>query len=227
MRKTKVLAFLILLLGAQVALAQSENQLNIGAKWGANFNQISQSGSHMGGNVGGFVLFNLSDKLGLQGELLYNVLGATKNPFTRSTVNGDVQYVDRSWTVHNAEIPVLVKFNLGAGDDMLKPKLVGGFSYAYTAAVIERRDQVFTNTDINSAVRRSGDFENIGAEFEAHQFAAFFGVSLDYTMNSGKIFMTEVRYRRGLNDINNFGVFEQYGDAWPNTISINFGLSIF
>lgn len=223
MRKTNVLAF-FLLLAAQVTLAQSENSLNIGAKGGANFNQISQSGAHMGGNVGGFVLFNFSDKLGLQSELLYNVLGATKDPFTRQTPNGGIQYVDRSWTVHNAEIPVLIKFNLGAADDMIKPKLVAGASYAYTAAVIERRDQVFSFPDGN--VRRSGDYENIGAEFELHQFAAFFGISVDYTMNSGKIFMTEVRYRRGLNDINNFGVFEQYGDAWPNTISINFGLSI-
>ena len=215
---------------ASMAMAQSENALNVGAKMGANFGQISGSGNHMGGNVGAFVLFNFSDKIGLQGELLYNVIGGAKDPYTRVSADGldelltSITFTDRSITFHNAEIPVFVKYNLGTGDDIIKPKFFAGASYAYTAAAIERRDQIF-DFATTGEIRRSGDYENVGAEFEQHQFAAVVGISLDYILASNKIFTTEIRYRRGLNDLSNYGVLQQFGDSWLNTISISFGYS--
>jgi hypothetical protein len=229
MKKSSLL--ILAILAASVSLFAQESELNIGAKMGANLNQFSQTGVHTGLNIGGFALYNLSEKLGVQGDLTYNAIGAIKNDYflTSTNPNQTLQYVDRSVTSHNAELAAVLKYNLGSSADVLKPKVFIGAAYGYAVAVFEKHDLVATTyIDGGMLQSRSGSsYENVGDTYEAHQFAGIFGVSFDYLLSNGKIFTTEVRYRRGLNDLSNYPGNVGVGDAWANTISINFGLSIY
>jgi hypothetical protein len=226
MKKYSLLILSFLIINVSAVMAQAENKLNIGAKMGVNFNQLSQTGMHMGANAGGFVLFNVIDKLGIQGELAYNQIGGI-NPSNKSTIVGGITAtaVRRSVSFHNVEIAAVAKYNLGSSEDAFKPKVFGGFSYGYAAAAFEKRDLIFTQGGLSA---NSGyDYENVGDTYEQHHFAALFGFAIDYTLSTGKIFSTEIRYRRGLNDLANYGALPSSGDAWANTISINFAYSIF
>ncbi|MFY0687614.1 MAG: outer membrane beta-barrel protein [Cyclobacteriaceae bacterium] len=230
MKKYSLLILTFVTFGLTSVMAQSENALNIGAKVGGNLNQLSQSGLHTGVNGGAFVLFNLSDLLGIQGELGYNQNGGLRNDYSLDVASPPyLSFTNRSITFHAVRLGAGLKVNLGSGDDALKPKVHVGGSYAYNTAVFEKRDLI-TSTPITGGTleaRAEADYENVGSEFEAHQFGGFLGIALDYSLSNGKIFSTEVRYERIFNELHVGYPAAKSGEAFANTISINFAYSIF
>jgi hypothetical protein len=152
--------------------------------------------------------------------------GSGREDFTRSfsEIEGNVtsiRYMNRAVSLQSAEVPLLAIIKLGSIEGSIKPKVLIGGSYGYCFAAWEWHDKQFYFEDgtVGIAGRR---VENVLSEYEQHQFDAIGGFGLDFNLSNGKLFIVDVRYNYGLNDINLFKSPYVGGAVYQNTLSFNF-----
>jgi hypothetical protein len=198
-----------------------------GLKAGTTLNQFNHAGLTIGFNGGGFAKYSLGELFDVQAELLYMTQGSSRDDYTRdlSDLGGDVtseRYINRAVVFQNIVIPVMGIYKLGSVEGAIRPKVMAGLSAGYCAAAFERRDVIITLSDGTSGISGS-DVENVGSDYQQFQFAGFAGFGVDFNLSNGKIFMYEVRYSTGLNDLNLFKTPDVGGAIYQNTLSINLG----
>lgn len=219
------------------AFAQDDGATTIGIraglKVGANFNQFNQPGTTIGFNGGIFAAYSPINALELQLEVLYMQQGGAREAYFQDLSNLDgtvvgINYFNRYVTFHNLEVPVIVRATLPSlSGETITPRLLIGFAYGFALGAMEYNDKHYF--DKNGQVTPvSNQRTNVGANYEQHQFGIIAGFAVDYTLG-GKIFTTEVRYRRGINELNliNYSILEHSGQLYSSTLSINFAISLF
>ncbi len=212
-------------------------KLAVGVKTGVNFNQMDSHALTLGFTGGGYANYAVLDFLDVQLELLYNQQGGTRQDYFQnfSPLDGDligISYYHRSVELHNLEIPVIARATLPelAGGSVT-PKVLFGLAYGFTLGAFEVSDQYWhfrQNSPSTLVVPVSNQRENVGANYEQHQFGLIAGMGVDFNVGD-RTLSTEIRYRRGLNEVNiiNFVIPEQGGQLYTSTLSINFALSLF
>ncbi len=234
-----------LLLCSQLALAQDDgdfaetDDLDYGVKFGANLNQFNQPGTVFGGNVGGFVRYNLNDLISFQGELIYTLLGGARADFARdltdipgpglessssSSLDLPVWVIvnqNRQTYLHTVSVPLSAKFT-PFGITAVTPYLLAGGSFDYFFAAIESRDQIFY-FDNGNQVLLSDRTENVLGEMPDFQGSAHIGAGFDFYQEGG-IYSIEFRYSRGFMNLNESvtAIADLTEDLYQSTISINF-----
>lgn len=219
-----------LILGAfllnQQAVAQDEevetNFLDFGLKFGGNFNQFSQPGIILGGNIGGYARLNLIDLVSVQGELLYDFQGGGRHDFEAQGAT----FQNRSLQLHTVSLPISAKITPFIKESVTPYFLVGG-SIEYVAAAFESRDIVFDGGGIltRQNANVSDDLDDIQAGF--HVAAGF-----DFYPQSGRNMGVELRWRQSLMDLNSgrdeFGntLRPLYSTLYSSTLSVNFYASL-
>jgi hypothetical protein len=220
--------FVPLLFLSQLSFAQDLDQgLRFGAKAGANLNQFTQPGTIIDFNVGAMLGIQFSEIIGIRAELLYSGLGGGLENFTRdlSDIGGTVSsvtYLNRSVYMKNVELPVMLTFMLGS-EGVVRPKILLGGSYAFMAATWEHNDKLYQFSNGMTGFY-SNTVENITGQIQPHQFSVQGGISMEFDLG-GKIFVHELRYRKGVNNVNVLrGIPGTGGELLPSTISLSFGL---
>lgn len=210
-----------------------QGEIRAGAKLGANFNQFNQPGTSIGVMAGAFGNYEVLDYLKVQLEVLYMQQGGARINNTRDLgdIGGNISsisYYNRYVVFNNVEVPLLIKATLpDFKGEAVTPYLLLGGAYGFNAGAIEYHDRlyVFTNGDI---VPISNLSENVGANYSQHQFGIIGGIGMDFNLGE-KTFTTEIRYRKGVNEISNidYSIIGQAEKIYTSSLSINFGLSIF
>ncbi|SNZ00129.1 outer membrane beta-barrel protein [Flagellimonas pacifica] len=234
--KTKLCGSLLVLCMAfsfTDSMAQSSGsageEIAIGAKVGANFNQFSRPGTTLGGSVGGYVRYAALDFLEVQGELLYSRIGGGRRDFSRTTIAEDILYTNRDVRLHTIELPISARLGLPElNGGAVVPKLIVGGGYAYNFAAFEKRDAIFQFANGANGLIPDLD-ENVGSDYAKHIFSAHVGIALDYNLPNGKMLTMEFKYRRGLNDVNKIktNVIELTDRLYPSGFNINFSYRIY
>ncbi|WOK05780.1 outer membrane beta-barrel protein [Imperialibacter roseus] len=228
------LIFLLCGLWVHDASAQDDglsafSPLRYGAKVGANLNQFSQTGMVIDVNGGAVVSYQVSDLIGIRGELLYMGIGGglSDRVIDLSAFEGNilsVTYENRSRSIKNVELPVMAAISIPTNGSSVSPKFLIGASYGYSIASFESRDLNFTMADGSLAPPVSNTVENVSSSTQSHQFAMHGGFALEYGLGNGSSFYQEIRYRYGLDNINiDRGRPGLGGELIPSTISLNFG----
>ena len=212
--------------GGSDTRAPSDKPFRWGIKAGTTLNQFNQSGLTIGFNGGGFAKYYLIPLLDVQAELLYMMQGSGRDDYTRylSAVGGNVYsitYMNRAVSFQSVEVPVLAVIKLGSVEGMVRAKALIGASYGYCFAAFERHDKLYEFTNGTEGIV-GDELENVGGEYEQHQFDAIAGFGLDFNLSNGKLFIFDVRYNYGLNDVNLFKSSYVGGALYQNTLSINF-----
>jgi hypothetical protein len=207
--------------------APSDAPFRWGIKAGTTLNQFNQSGLTIGFNGGAFAKVALTPLLDVQAELLYMMQGSGRDDYTRSLsgIEGNVysvRYLNRAVSFMSAELALLGIIKLGSIEGMVTPKVLLGGSYGYCFAAFEHHDKIYTFTDGTEGIV-GHQVENVGADYEQHQFDAIGGFGFDFNLSNGKLFTVDARYSYGLNDLNLFKSPYLGGALYQNTLSINFG----
>lgn len=224
-------------------------QIKVGAKVGANINQFNQPGTVFGFTGGAFGKYQVLDFLDARVEILYNQQGGARQDYLKNYtyIEGNIDYIrytNRYVNLHNLEIPVIAELHHPSfEDEVISPRLLLGFAYGLNLGATERHDKTYYFSDgPTSQIMISDQKENVGANYKASQWGFIAGFGID--MQAGEQTCTfEFRYRRGLNQINNFrfGVSDYYdpytgafipgnigqeGDLYPSSLTVAFGMTI-
>ncbi len=223
----------------------AQAQFKVGVKVGANINQFSQPGTVFGFTGGAFGKYQVLDFLDVRAEILYNQQGGARQDYYRdySFVEGNVQgiyYTNRYVNLHNLEIPLLLELHHPSfEDEIISPRLLLGFAYGFNVGAMEHHDKTYyfnANESPTSQIMISDQTENVGANYQNHQWGFIAGFGID--MKAGEQTCTfEVRYRGGINQINNFrfgvppqnglpGTIGQEGDLYTSSLSVAFGMTL-
>jgi len=216
-----------------------------GAKVGVNFNQFSQPLTTVGGSAGGFVRYQVSDFLQVQGELIYSLEGGGRMDYSRnfnlnpgsgsgsgSSFDGPidfVQYVNRSILLHVVEVPISARFTLPElNGGAIVPRLIVGVSYSYNFAAIEDNDKLFNFVDGTRGLV-SNTTENVSGDYFQHNFSVHAGIAIDFNLADAKVFTMEFKYRRGFSNLNQVEtiITELTDKLYSSGFSINFSYVIF
>lgn len=125
----------------------SYSQVHIGAKAGVNMNKIDgknfNSNFDLGYQLGGFVYYDFTDFVGIQGELLFNQTN-TKITDDYKDIFKDAFKKDK--TLNYISVPVLVRLNTGG-----LITVVAGPQFSFLASgnqsVLENSKKLFKKTD--------------------------------------------------------------------------------
>lgn len=210
--------------------------LTVGAKVGANFNQFSQPGTTIGGSLGGYARYSgLLEFLEVQGEFVYSLKGGGRREFTRASSSflpgglvNSIQYINRDIRLHTLEIPISARLTLPElKGGAIVPKLILGGSYAVNLGAYEKSDAIYYFDNGNSGLV-SGTRENVKGDYFPHHYSAHAGIALDFNLQNSKTFTMELKYRKGLNNINKVSttITELTDRLYSSGFSINFSYRI-
>ncbi len=215
----------------------------VGAKAGGSFNQFSQPGTTLAGNIGGFVRFQALPFLQVEGGIYYAGTGGGRHDLPRdlsllsdqSSERGEfegpigsLEYWNRNVNIQTAQIPLSVRLNLPAGESPIQPSFIAGGSYAHIFYAEETRDSYFTFTD-GSRIVLSDTKENVTSDYNTFNVAIHGGFGLDFTLENGRVFGLEFLYSQGITDLNEIqlGQPENIEKLRTRSLSINVSYSIF
>lgn len=219
-------------------------QIAVGAKVGANLNQFNQPGTIFGFTGGGFAKYKALPFADVKVEVLYNQQGGARQDYTRSYANiggnvSSVNYSNRSVVLHNLEIPLLAELSHPSfSDEIISPRLLIGAAYGMNLSANEQHDKRynFVNSTVPYA-NTSDERENVSSNYTQNQWGLIGGFAIDFT--SGEQTCTlEVRYRKGINQLNNLnqvvppldnlpGTVGQEGDLYTSSLTISFAMTLF
>ncbi|MGD1895185.1 MAG: porin family protein [Cyclobacteriaceae bacterium] len=208
----------------------TEGGLTYGPKIGltsSGFYEGIISGRQHTGNVtgvaaGGFVSYPIVDQLSVSAELLYMQQGGTRMELKESIVDGSLITTTGNVTLHNVEFPVLLKAGLPLG--WIKPQLIVGGSVGYNFAAMQRQDVTF---EVGETRATGSGTNNVRSEFQSMQYGALVGLGAEVPTES-VLLIFDVRYRYGINPINNGydpnNLLESANDIRSNSFMFSIGI---
>ncbi len=210
--------------------------LIVGAKLGPSLNQFSQPGSFIGFNVGAFAKYPLLDFLHARIEVLYSLQGGKIENYVNNYDENLIYFPNLSTVTHinpyvtfsTVEVPLLLELGLPElKGGAIEPKLILGGSYGFAFSAYEHYTKQFTFTDgttVNSAYQR----DNVGSHYYQHTYSLIAGMGINYHLGK-RTFSTEIRYRQGLNQLNqvNYAIPSIGGHLYSSSLTFNFGMTLF
>jgi hypothetical protein len=233
-------------------------QVIVGAKVGANLNQFSQPGTTVGVNAGAYVAYQATPFLNVRFEPHYSQEGGARPDYSRDYSDisdniANVHFINPSVLFHNVQVPLLLEFTLPEfSEETIRPKLILGGSYGFMASAVEthtKRYEFIESSGSSSSLDPLADEppamidvayqrENVTDNYARNQWSLWFGMGLDFEAGD-RSFSFDVRYRRGLNDLNNLrfaspgnstgtiGTPGTGGQLFSSSLSFNFAVSVF
>lgn len=188
------------------ATAQTEEEqsgFQFGAKAGVTISTFSNAQPHTGYNmgftIGGFAIYPLNTELSFQAELNYFQQGGSLLTYKDETRFGapynffTVNQTDSRITLHNIEIPILVRYKLPIAD--LPVRVYAGPSLAYTLGATDNFER--TGYTATSLIVTATGSENVKSSYEAFQVGASAGLGF-YIPFGEKTIVIDARYRYGI-----------------------------
>lgn len=230
------------------ASAQDETEtftrpLKIGVKIGGNLSQLSQPGSVIGANAGGFVRYDVIPFLQVEGGIQYSLTGGGRRDLNRDLslfIDGDLvfdlegpivelQYLNRQVYLHAIEAPFSVRItHPELADASIQPRLIAGASYSYIYGAVESRDVLFGFEDGTSTILSDQD-EIVSEDYFNSNFQIHGGMGVDFNLPNNQTFSMEFIYKHGLTDLNDIqnGQPENIQSMYSRGFHFNFFYSIF
>lgn len=194
---------------AAVSIAAPDTEtdpFSTGAKAGYNLNQFAHSGVTSGMQIGSFARYIipsfLAGRLSAQGELLYDLQGGIRQSYIRDLDGQSIDYIaynSRSTRLHTVSVPLSLRYCINTSSVKLNLILGGGFEYVFYAT--EVRDITY-HFKSGSSVLLSDRKSNVSDDLGKIQGSVHVGVAFDLVSEDGKVITYEMRYRKGIADIN-------------------------
>lgn len=175
--------------------------------------------------VGGFVNYPITDMFTASAELLYMQQGGTRVELKESILGGNT-ILTGNVTLHNIEIPILIRAGLPGLLPGFKPELIFGPSFGFNIAARQSQDYTFFVEDF--PVTTDGT-ENVRAEFQSVQWGLNLGLGTEVAVGDHELYF-DARYRMGLSPVNNgydaFNLLRDATDIVTNSFLFSLGFAL-
>ena len=175
--------------------------------------------------VGGFVNYPITDMFTASAELLYMQQGGTRVELKESALGGST-VLTGNVTLHNIEIPILLRAGLPGLLPGFKPELIVGPSLGFNLAARQSQDFTFFIEDF--PVTTDGT-ENVRGEFQTLQWGLNLGLGTEIAVGEHLMYF-DARYRVGLNAVNNgydaFNLLRDATDIVSNSFFFSLGFAL-
>ena len=204
----------ILLLISITSHAQQE-YFEYGFKGGINLSSISGDGDKVSNydtkasmNIGGYGLYKILPKLGIQAELLYSEQGFSDR-FDSEEV--DIDEIKSLTRMQYINLPVLASYNL-----IEQLWIEGGVQVGYLVNAEEEKETRF----IDSSSQLISGTETIDqtSTYESLELGLLGGLRYKLSQN----FMVQARYEKSINDIDKDLVGDQFNEVWSFSVGFLF-----
>jgi len=197
-----------------------------GLKVGGNSSNFSglpdRTERQLGFSAGVYASYKLNARVEIQVEVLYMQQGGTYLSNDSMPLANSVKSTNNI-TLHNIEIPLLLKYSLPIGKSDIKPQFLIGPALGIN---FQATDYVVSNIVFNSGREAIANYpELVNSEYANYQWGAYFGFSQTFKVSS--YYMTvDLRYRLGINPVIDLANFYNPGQnlvtSRTNTLSLNF-----
>jgi|GEM_PF-1144614 len=212
--KLSLSAIVTLLLVTITSHAQQE-YFEYGFKGGLNLSNVTGDGEEVSGydtrtsmNIGGYGLYKILPKLGLQAELLYSEQGFSER-FDSEIINIDeIKSLTRMQYIN---VPVIVSYNL-----IEQLWIEGGVQVGYLVNAEEEREERFIN-DSNQLISETETIDQTST-YESLELGLLGGLRYKLSQN----FMIQARYQKSINDIDKDLVGDQFNEVWSFSVGFVF-----
>ncbi len=216
--KLKYITSIILCFGFWLTANAQQEYYEYGFKGGVNLSTITgdvSSGyeTRTSMNIGGYGLYKILPKLGIQAELLYSEQGFTDR-FETTELNEDGMEIDEIKSLTRMQyinVPILVSYNL-----IEALWIEGGFQLGYLVNAEEEREERF----INEAQQLVSETQSIGQTNRYERFDYGLTGGLRYKLSQN--FMVQARYTQSLNDIDKELGGSQYNSLFSFSVGFVF-----
>jgi hypothetical protein len=175
--------------------------------------------------VGGFVNYPITDIFTVSAELLYMQQGGTRVELKESVLGGNT-LLTGNVTLHNIEIPILIRAGLPGLLPGFKPELIVGPSFGFNLAARQSQDYTFFVGDFPVT---SDGIENVRSEFRSIQLGLNLGLGTEVAVGDHLMYF-DARYRLGLSPINNgydaFNLLRDATDIVANSFLFSIGFTL-
>ncbi|AFU68053.1 hypothetical protein P700755_001084 [Psychroflexus torquis ATCC 700755] len=213
--KLSLSAIVTLLLVTITSHAQQE-YFEYGFKGGVNLSSISGDGDKVSNydtkasmNIGGYGLYKILPKLGLQAELIYSEQGFSERFNVEEDENIDeIKSLTRMQYIN---LPVLVSYNL-----IEELWIEGGVQVGYLVNAEEEEE----TRSINDSGQLDSVTETIDqtSRYESLELGLLGGLRYKLSQN----FMIQARYEKSINDIDKDLPGDQFNEVWSFSVGFVF-----
>lgn len=235
----KLKRFLLPILFVTILTISSFAQISVGARLGVNLNQFTMPGTTIGATAGAFGTYKVTPFVAARLEILYSQEGGGLRDYflplsgddpllPDATVNvASVDYINPYVYIHTLQVPVLAELTLPEFDEAsVQPVLLLGASYNYMFRADELHTTRYTFKDGTFANIPYGR-EDVTSGYKASQLSAIGGMGLKFKSEK-RDFYFDIRYRQGLNQLNNVKQSLTYKDGrlYSSSLSFSFSMTI-
>jgi len=213
--KLTSLAIISLLFVSMTTNAQQE-YFEYGFKGGVNLSSISGDGDKVSNydtkasmNIGGYGLYKILPKLGIQAELLYSEQGFSER-FDSEEV--DIDEIKSLTRMQYINLPVLVSYNL-----IEQLWMEGGVQVGYLVDAEEEREERSINNESGQLDSATKTIDQT-SRYESLELGLLGGLRYKLSQN----FMIQARYQKSINDIDKDLVGDQFNEVWSFSVGFVF-----
>jgi len=213
--KLTSLAIISLLFVSMTTNAQQE-YFEYGFKGGVNLSSISGDGDKVSNydtkasmNIGGYGLYKILPKLGIQAELLYSEQGFSER-FDSEEV--DIDEIKSLTRMQYINLPVLVSYNL-----IEQLWIEGGVQVGYLVDAEEEREERSINNESGQLDSATKTIDQT-SRYESLELGLLGGLRYKLSQN----FMIQARYQKSINDIDKDLVGDQFNEVWSFSVGFVF-----
>jgi hypothetical protein len=210
--KLSLLSVITLLLASITTNAQQE-YFEYGFKGGLNLSnisgdEVSNYDTRTSMNIGGYGLYKILPKLGIQAELLYSEQGFSER-FNSEEV--DIDEIKSLTRMQYINLPVLVSYNL-----IEQLWIEGGVQVGYLVNAEEEEEKRF----IDGSGQLISETETIDqtSRYESLELGLLIGLRYKLSQN----FMIQARYEKSINDIDKELAGDQFNEVWSFSVGFLF-----
>ena len=213
--KLTSLAIISLLFVSMTTNAQQE-YFEYGFKGGVNLSSISGDGDKVSNydtkasmNIGGYGLYKILPKLGIQAELLYSEQGFSER-FDSEEV--DIDEIKSLTRMQYINLPVLVSYNL-----IEQLWMEGGVQVGYLVDAEEEREERSINNESGQLDSATKTIDQT-SRYESLELGLLGGLRYKLSQN----FMIQARYEKSINDVDKELAGDQFNEVWSFSIGFLF-----
>jgi len=210
--KLTSLAIIALLLISITTNAQQE-YFEYGFKGGINLSnisgdEVSNYETRTSMNIGGYGLYKILPKLGIQAELLYSEQGFSERSDSEEVGIDEIKSLTRMQYIN---LPVLVSFNL-----IEQLWIEGGVQVGYLVDAEEEREERSINNS-NQLISKTETIDQT-SRYESLELGLLGGLRYKLSQN----FMIQARYEKSINDIDKDLAGDQFNEVWSFSVGFLF-----
>jgi hypothetical protein len=187
-----------------------------GFKGGVNLSSISGDGDKVSNydtkasmNIGGYGLYKILPKLGIQAELLYSEQGFSER-FDSEEV--DIDEIKSLTRMQYINLPVLVSYNL-----IEQLWMEGGVQVGYLVDAEEEREERSINNESGQLDSATKTIDQT-SRYESLELGLLGGLRYKLSQN----FMIQARYEKSINDVDKELAGDQFNEVWSFSVGYVF-----